>query len=549
MADLNNITRRKGLTRTTFLNGKKLQKIDFQNSIDIIYERPMFGKVNLKGNAIVLSEINLKQLRTRPKERTFFAVDFVADAFEAMKVYYNKAFKRKKLKQNSMLRQMKPLRAWESINFSYHEHILTLYKGFFEVFIKITKQEKQIISFETFLQVYGQYLENFLDTMPMTKTGFVLSQDASIHFSGLAIDVFPANNKEVTKNIYDFASDPNFPFFLNACKKFGFRVDKHAPYRIIADIYSPNMKKWMKPYGLTPEKFLKEYYYEAYKYDVSSLAIYLKDFYNSYISTWPYINETHGYSKSITKKGFYKDLKTKNCLVARKPINPLEYQKRYGPSTLWMLRAYTIIRGFEAKANWSKLDYQRKIQRSMQLSKIFDYNKAISYINPQIRKEQVKMINGELGRSLMFANPSKKDITAVLNKQILNNKHAIEPSKKIETVFDDISIFHRNSLGWKKSPISDQVFSSVYDTFRHCKSCKPGELYHDKKIIDNLKHEFTNPTLQGSQAEDLLPSSAFEGSAASMPGAEGSGLGMPGQPGGGGLGIPGQPGGGMPGMY
>jgi|14BtaG_2_1085337.scaffolds.fasta_scaffold20157_1 hypothetical protein len=493
MVDLANITRLKGLTRQAFSEGAMLNNLNFSNSIDILYERPMFGKINLKGNAIVLSEVNLRQLRTPLAEKTFFAVDFVADAFEALRSYYGKAFKRKKLKQKSIMKQIKPYKAWESANFAYHEHILTLYKGFFEVFIKTTKQEKQIISFESFLRVYGQYLENFLDVMPMTKTGFVLSKYTSIHSSGLAIDVFPANNVEMQKNFSTFFADPNFNFFARACKKFGFRIDKHAPYRIIADIYSPNMKKWMKPYALTPEKFLREYYYEAYKYDVSSLAIYLKDFYNSYISAWPYVNETQGFAKSIGKKGVYKDLKTKNCLVFRKPINPLEYQKKYGPSTLWMLRTYTIIRGTEARADWLPADYQTQIQRSMELSKIFDYNKAISYINKQVRNEQINILNGELGKSLMFAKPNKNDTTAALNKEFLDIELAKNPPQGAKIDLGSLgSIFNSHVVGWKKEPVSEYTTASVYKTFKHCKGCKPGELFSNAKMLNDTVTQFVN---------------------------------------------------------
>ena len=493
MVDLANILRPNGLTRRAFLESAKLNNLNFQNSIDILHERPMFGKINLKGNAIILSEVNLRQLRTPLAEETFFAVDFVADAFEALKSYYGKAFKRKKLRQKSIMKQIKPYKAWESINLSYHEHILTLYKGFFEVFIKTTKQEKQIISFESFLRVYGQYLENFLDIMPMTKTGFVLSKYTSIYSSGLAIDVFPAGSLGMKETVDTFISDPNFNFFANACKKFGFRVDKHAPYRIIADIYSPNMKKWMKPYALTPEKFLREYYYEAYKYDVSSLAIYLKDFYNSYIATWPYINETQGAAKSIYGKGLYKDLKTKNCLVPRKPINPLEYQKKYGPSTLWMLRTYTVIRSLEAQARWLLTDYQAKIQRSMELSKMFDYNKAVSYINKQVRNEQINMLNGESGRNLMFVKPVKSDITAVLNKEFLDMAYAKNPSQGTKIDLGEIPIFHSHVLGWKNEPVSGHTTASVYSTFKHCKSCKPGELYSNTKVLNDAMLQFTNP--------------------------------------------------------
>ena len=58
--------------------------------------------------------------------------------------------------------------------------------------------------------------------------------------SGLAIEITPfiSYNNDKAK-AQDFYQDPNFQFYMEALKKFGFMADVDYPGRIIADIGSP----------------------------------------------------------------------------------------------------------------------------------------------------------------------------------------------------------------------------------------------------------------------------------------------------------------------
>ena len=168
--------------------------------------------------------------------------------------------------------------------------------------------------------------------------------------------------------------DRNFNFYVKACQKFGFRVDKNFPWRMVADIYSPNMQKYMRRYGVSPETLFDEYFTKVHEYDLSTMWVYLKDFYNSYVATWPHVNTTEGTTNSIhgsslpwgARRNFYKDVETKKCLKYRKPvIRGGPETKKFGPKTLWIHRAYLLVRAREANVRWSSMKYREEIKKSI----------------------------------------------------------------------------------------------------------------------------------------------------------------------------------------
>jgi hypothetical protein len=91
------------------------------------------------------------------------------------------------------------------------------------------------------------------------------------------------------KNILD---DENYYFYTNALKRFGFFIDKNIPFRLVADVMSKSMQKYMQVYGITGEKLFPYYYYKALDYDIEILMNYLVQMWNSYASLNSLIKET-----------------------------------------------------------------------------------------------------------------------------------------------------------------------------------------------------------------------------------------------------------------
>ena len=98
--------------------------------IDLWYDKPLYGKIDLEGNAVYnLPESTLKQLNSDGD--ILFAIDFVAHAFEDMKKYFTDAVAKGQM-GNSIgpINGLNPKRAWVSPLSAYEEHMVKM-KDFF----------------------------------------------------------------------------------------------------------------------------------------------------------------------------------------------------------------------------------------------------------------------------------------------------------------------------------------------------------------------------------------------------------------------------------
>ena len=74
-----------------------------------------FGRTDPEGNASILSEINLSQIKSLGAE-ALFAVDFVADAYNDFVTAYNLAISQGRLSTKSLIVNLNAQRAWEPVD-------------------------------------------------------------------------------------------------------------------------------------------------------------------------------------------------------------------------------------------------------------------------------------------------------------------------------------------------------------------------------------------------------------------------------------------------
>ena len=131
----------------------------------------------------------------------------------------------------------------------------------------------------------------------LTRSAFLMSKRTTIHNSGLAIEIEPAMDySDDGSKAFIYHDSPNYDFYMQALRKFGFMSDKDYPGRIIADLGSPKMQEYMAFYELTLENVFDAYYYKASDYDYELIRVYLIQFYNNYASLYPVKSETTGRS-------------------------------------------------------------------------------------------------------------------------------------------------------------------------------------------------------------------------------------------------------------
>ena len=343
-------------------------------SLDFWYENIFYGRIDREANAICLKDSQLKQIPSQ--QGTIFAANFVVDAFKDLRRYCRKAAAHGKIQPRGMYGTLHADSGWTSPTSLYHSHMETLFQGF-AAYFALGSRSEQILSFKGFVKQFIDYAKVLTPAVPVTKTAFLLSRYCPPSTSGLIIGL---DNKGTDKGDLDkkkkFIQDPNFYFLRSAAKKFGFYIDKNAPWTLVANIFSSGgfeappfqsqpqfealtvktgMASYLEEYSLTPEEVFDNLYYRTATgdtwhngagSDIEVLKYYLLQFYNTLLAAEPYVHKSSvcvgtNQVKTVTKK-------IKRQSIGQLKQNgdlPYLYKKKFG--NLFWLRTFLNIRMLE----------------------------------------------------------------------------------------------------------------------------------------------------------------------------------------------------------
>ena len=333
-----------------------------------------YGRVDLLGNAVYPSE---KFLAPIPSEGSLYALNFVADAFKDFRTYYLKMVTAGGIRQGQgALSIVQPIRGWESMHTLYGNNIDGIYSSLVSRYFEKTgtggeKSDRRPEDFEQFVGLLNELLYSSGDEIRLTRSSFVLSRLNGIATTGLAIEITPNLGTNSTKK---FFGNLNFKFYMNALKQFGFMVDVDYPGRIIADIGSPEMQNYMANYGITVDNLFEKMYYKASDHDYGLLKVYISQFYNTYVASYP--------SKTITTPT--RCGKPAKRVIVREQISADDYSDDY-----W-LSIYVNTRNFELGRPINEHKIKRIIKNAKDLRKNLDISEAIRYIGDTMKKYQFK---------------------------------------------------------------------------------------------------------------------------------------------------------------
>jgi hypothetical protein len=336
--------------------------------IDMWNEKQHYGRLDENNNPVFLSEENLKPIPSSGRSAVFVA-DFVADAYKDMMQYFEDAIQTGVVCKDSLFNQLDPKRGWLNLKNEYRGLLNSDYDAFARTYspLRLSKRKNKIKSFDLFAKEYINYLKKSKISVLLTKSKFITSTSVSPTISGLIIE-FATDKHSDDPGKIDYIQDPSFSFYRHAARKFGFMVDKNAPWRIVADVKSPEMKKYMKVYGFTPENLFSYYYYKSYFFDLDYLKTHMVDVYNSYVSAYPVFQE----KKIICEK-------VVTVSTERHPVTE-DYVDQNYDLNFW-LEKYIIIRNIEEKNKFTEARLSLIIKKAKKLNKHFDIYRALEYTN------------------------------------------------------------------------------------------------------------------------------------------------------------------------
>jgi len=125
------------------------------------------------------------------------------------------------------------------------------------------KANIQIMNGDQFIDVLKPVVETIAMTTPYSLPAFVKSRRCPMNVSGLVVEIanIRSDNDEDKMNM--FYNSKNWEFYLNACRTYGFMVDRNNPWRLVADLGSSAMMKYAAKYGSGYTDYVLETYYRS----------------------------------------------------------------------------------------------------------------------------------------------------------------------------------------------------------------------------------------------------------------------------------------------
>ena len=313
----------KNLTESMFeskLNlGNFYPKLPGIKNFDLEREHLFYGRIDPDGDVVYLEDSNLKQIYSG-KKQTHFAADFVSEAFSDFRQNVKKASDKNFLNRSGVFpTNLKAYKAWDhrDLEYNYNQYINKIYVDFVNNYLEKDRRHEKIKDHKTFIKEFLNYAIAAAYNFPITKTGFIVSRHCSPFVSGLMFEIAGQNHGIATNTmVMKYVNDPNFLFIVNEAKKFGFMVDKNAPWRLVFNLASgwtgsaplpgkaAGAQRFMERFGVNYENVFKFYYRKAYLAEMVNIANLFYSLYDSFYKQYG-TYEVAAYTKCTKNRDSY----------------------------------------------------------------------------------------------------------------------------------------------------------------------------------------------------------------------------------------------------
>ena len=334
---------------------------EFPPPLDIWHDKLVYGRVNKDQRSILIQTSQLANVRIA-QNSNFFLLKPVEEALYKFSLHMKKAVTMGVVDKNAnpALLNLKAVRAYDSPDKSYAYFTQQVYNSFAA---NVTGREnKNIVDFPSFMRYYKPYLLSVASATPVSMANYVISSNCSLFTSGLSVALAKADPSSDFEKVNSYIRDPNFDFFRKCAKKFGFIVNKNAPWVLTADLFSDAFLETaggnfavLNGTPITRDNFFTIFYWPAAMTDMYRVASIAVNSYRTFIQEQPYYDSVREGGaqfggSNVTTLG-------NNCPVEARPRKPIEATASdilYGnaPNVLsprQMINLYVDLRNAEAR--------------------------------------------------------------------------------------------------------------------------------------------------------------------------------------------------------
>ena len=365
-----------------FFENYVLQKEYYPYQFDGWSEKKFYGLVNNKNEAIYPKNSFLGTV-SNSNGITFKNLRFINDAFEAMMDYHLSFLRGNRFSKNQSIYINLNIRAaYKDINEIYLSYMSDLFAIFNNTYLT-TQRKNTIKDFNSFSIQFINFTKLISKYSPINRSSYIENSICDLAVSGLTFsfaDEVNFSNARIKADKY--ISDPNFDIFLDSAKRFGFYVDRNAPWRIVADLNSPALKQYYSLYNLNSvDDIFTKCYHVAYLADLDVLKNVLIGFWNSYCNT---------NNLTVTQR---EQFNCKNLFAEVTSLHQLDvatFDKIYGIE--WLLRVYLLIKIYENKIVIEQNKFENIFNETIKLNKYVDQDAALIYVDRKMSEFTSSMV-------------------------------------------------------------------------------------------------------------------------------------------------------------
>jgi len=391
----NDITLSLDYENKKYIKDNVLPKSYFPYQLDMWEDNKFYGLVNQRNKLVVPDERYFDTINIGNRNiRTFL---FIKKAFEDMKSYTSDFQVLNRFTNDlSNFSRLEPKNGYINLNLNYIDYINKVFKIYGNEYVP----NNQFTNFDEYMNGVIRFITIMCKTAPITRSGFVISPVCDPKISGLILSLEEnIDHRDDFKKYVDYYQNPNLEVIFDFTKRFGFVIDRNAPWRLVADINSPVMKKYMNTFGITnKENLFDKAFNEINDSELDSFKNIILSFYNYYAASRPTVNRQDFRCSAVVDNTIYL------------PQLDLKFiQEKYNDS--FFIRLYIYTRCLETNLLLNQQQFENIVNTANQLYKfsstsaMMNYLDSIFILQEQNRKtEEVLTTQNNLGRIVSQLN-------------------------------------------------------------------------------------------------------------------------------------------------
>lgn len=328
----------------------------------------LYGKVDTYGYSITPRRARISQLSVSTDE-THEVLDIVKESFEEMAEYYSQLGLRGKLNLGSKtLGSIEPSRSWEDSFLSYERYR----KKIVEDFISQKNTDlPEIIDYKSFETSFMEHVRSI--DKPFTMSGYQASRHCDPRETGLVIDLAKESFSDDRIKYEEYIKDGNFQVFRKVVNRFGFRIDKHIPWRLYFDVSHEYTKRKYAKYGIaTMEDFFERYYHRTVELETENIGSTLTSAYKEFYTTDPvyFVSKACGSGTNTILERHHREI-----------ITISKQRENYGED--YWLRAYVYFRAVETDRSWNQSKFEKVVSEAVNMRRYRSILQMYTYLEPK----------------------------------------------------------------------------------------------------------------------------------------------------------------------